>query len=162
VFRGLAASWQECGLTLPSRGRFPAYGLQAPLVSNVSRIELSEVSLATSTETVTMARDKGLEELIEDELRSIPNITSKAMFGGWAWLIGGNLFCGARDDGMLLRLGKGHDDWALQVSGTEPMISRGKRMQGWVRADARTYGDDRMRSKLLAAALEFARTLPRK
>lgn len=24
-----------CGLTLPSRGRFPAYGLQAPLMSNV-------------------------------------------------------------------------------------------------------------------------------
>jgi hypothetical protein len=26
---------RECALTLPSRGRFPAYGLQAPLMSNV-------------------------------------------------------------------------------------------------------------------------------
>ena len=26
----------ECGLTLPSRGQLPAYGLQLPLMSNVS------------------------------------------------------------------------------------------------------------------------------
>jgi hypothetical protein len=26
---------QECGLTLPSRGQLPAYGLQLPLMSNV-------------------------------------------------------------------------------------------------------------------------------
>jgi hypothetical protein len=109
-----------------------------------------------------MARDKGLEELIEDELRSIPGVTRKAMFGGWAWLIGGHLLCGARSDGLLLRLGKGNDDWALRLAGVEPMISRGRRMQGWVRADSRTYGDDDLRGELLASALRFVRTLPRK
>jgi hypothetical protein len=30
-----ASAYAGCGLTLPSRGRFPAYGLQAPLMSNV-------------------------------------------------------------------------------------------------------------------------------
>ena len=29
------------------------------------------------------------------------------MFGGWAWLLRGNLVCGAREDGLLARLGKG-------------------------------------------------------
>jgi len=37
------AGWQWCivrCLTLPSRGRFPAYGLQAPLMSNVRRHQI--------------------------------------------------------------------------------------------------------------------------
>jgi TfoX N-terminal domain len=109
-----------------------------------------------------MARDKGLEELINDELRSTPGVTDKAMFGGWAWLFGGNLFCGARDDGMLIRLGKGQDEWALQIDGVVPMLSRGKRMHGWVRADSRVYADDATRRKLIASALGFAESLPKK
>ncbi len=109
-----------------------------------------------------MARDKGLEELVYDELRSTPGVTDKAMFGGWAWLLGGNLLCGARDDGMLVRLGKGNDAWALAVTGIEPMFSRGKHMHGWVRADARAYGDDEMRRKLIASALKFVGPLPKK
>ena len=34
--------------------------------------------------------------------------------------------------------------------------------QAWVYVDARTYGDDEMRSKLMVSALQFVRTLPRK
>jgi hypothetical protein len=109
-----------------------------------------------------MARDKGLEELVDDELRSTPGVTNKAMFGGWAWLLGGNLLCGAREDGMLVRLGKGNDVWALAIAGVEPMLSRGKRMYGWVRADARVYGDDEMRRKLITSALHFVSSLPPK
>jgi hypothetical protein len=109
-----------------------------------------------------MARDEGLEQIIFDDLGTIPGITDKAMFGGWAWLLWGNLLCGGRDDGMLLRLGKGNDGWALLVPGIEPMVSRGKRMAGWVRADSRAYGNDQMRGKLLAAALQLVASLPRK
>ncbi|SCC93571.1 conserved hypothetical protein [Thiomonas sp. X19] len=109
-----------------------------------------------------MARDQGLEELIYDELRATPCITDKAMFGGWAWLLCGNLLCGARDDGMLVRLGKGNDAWALAVTGIEPMLSRGKHMHGWVRAGASVYGDDDMRCQLIAAALQFVGSLPKK
>src|SRR5437868_3306773 len=98
-----------------------------------------------------MARDKGLEELVHDELRSTPGITEKAMFGGWAWLLGGNLLCGAREDGMLVRLGKGNDAWALALDGVQPLLSQGRQMHGWIRADARVYGDDGMRGRLIAS-----------
>jgi TfoX N-terminal domain len=109
-----------------------------------------------------MARDTGLEELIFDELRSTPGITDKAMFGGWAWLLGGKLLCGAREDGMLIRLGKGNDAWALAIKGIDPMISRGRPMSGWVRADSGAYGDDKLRRKLISSALQFVSTLPTK
>ena len=47
------------------------------------------------------------------------------MFGGWAWLLNGNLLIGARSDGMLVRVGKGNDDWALRLSDVAPMMMRG-------------------------------------
>ena len=109
-----------------------------------------------------MARDKGLEELIHDELQYVSGITEKAMFGGWAWLLSGRLLCGARADGMLVRLGKGRDEWALAQDGISPMISRGRVMNGWIRADSRAFGDDKLRRKLWRCALEFVRSLPAK
>lgn len=109
-----------------------------------------------------MARDKGLEEVIREDLASRPCISEKAMFGGWVWLLGGNLLCAARDDGMLARLGKGNDGWALDLPDVGPMISRDREMSGWVRAGPAAYGDDDTRRRLLAAALAFVETLPPK
>ena len=82
------------------------------------------------------------------------------MFGGRAWLMSGNLVCGARDDGMLVRLGKDRDAWALEMPGIGPMFSRGRRMQGWVRAAPEVCGNDALRRRLLDAAFAFVRTLP--
>ena len=84
------------------------------------------------------------------------------MFGGWAWLLRGNLLCGARHDGMLVRLGKGRDGWALELTGVEPMMSRGRAMQGWVDVTAEACGDDETRRRLITAALDFVRSLPGK
>lgn len=109
-----------------------------------------------------MARDEGLEELLREDLATEPGLTEKAMFGGRAWLLRGNLLCGARDDGMLIRLGAGNDGWALKTAGIGPMISRGRPMRGWVRAAPEAYGDDSLRRRLLDAALAFVKGLPAK
>ena len=109
-----------------------------------------------------MARDEGLEELLREDLTGEPGLAEKAMFGGRAWLLRGNLLCGARDDGMLIRLGAGNDGWALKTPGIGPMISRGRAMRGWMRAAPEAYGDDALRRKLIDAALAFARGLPAK
>jgi hypothetical protein len=109
-----------------------------------------------------MARDKGLEELVNDGLGSIPGMTQKAMFGGWAWIVNGNLLCGARVGSMLVRLGRESESWALKIPGAIPMMIRERRMQGWVKAAAEVYGDDQLRQRLLDAAIEFNKTLPKK
>jgi TfoX N-terminal domain len=109
-----------------------------------------------------MTRDEGLEELLRADLAAEPSLREKAMFGGRAWLLDGNLLCGAREDGMLARLGAGNDDWALRTPGIAPMISRGRPMRGWVRAGPEAYGDDALRRRLIDAALAFVRGLPAK
>ena len=109
-----------------------------------------------------MARDAGLEELVREHLNSKFGLTERPMFGGWAWLLDGSLLCGARDDGVLVRLGKGNDRWALEIDGIAPMVSREKVMSGWVRVAPETFADDALAVRLLDAALAFVRTLPPK
>ena len=109
-----------------------------------------------------MARDPGLEDLIRGDLPRDAALTEKAMFGGWAWLLNGKLLLGARGDGMLARLGKGNDGWALALPDIAPMISRGRAMDGWVRAGPAAYGDDALRLGLIEGALEFVGRLPPK
>jgi TfoX N-terminal domain len=109
-----------------------------------------------------MARDKGLEELVSETLGAMPGLTQKAMFGGLAWLLNGNLLCGAGKTGMLVRLGKDNDGWALKIRGIAPMIMQGRRTNGWVRAAPEVCGDDALRRKLITAALDFNRALPKK
>ena len=53
-----------------------------------------------------MPRDPGLEELVKSSLGNTRGLSEKAMFGGWAYLLHGNLLIGARRGSLLLRVGK--------------------------------------------------------
>jgi len=118
--------------------------------------------MKTKERTSTLARDEGLEELLREDLGAEPGLTEKAMFGGRAWFLNGNLLCGARDDGMLAMLGKNNNGWALEMPDVGPMMSRGRRMQGWVRAGPAAYGNDGLRRRLIEAAFALVRSLPGK
>ncbi len=109
-----------------------------------------------------MARDQGLEEVLRGHLEDQRGLTEKAMFGGWVWLLHGNLLCGARADGVLVRLGKGNERWALDVDGIAPMRSAGRVMAGWVWVAPETFGDDALARRLMTGALDFVRSLPPK
>jgi hypothetical protein len=110
-----------------------------------------------------MARDEGLEELVRQHLVDQPGLFEKPMFGGRVWLINGHLLCGARHDGLLMRLGKDLDGWALALPDVSPMeTAPGRVMRGWVRIGPDAFGDDDLRRKLMDAGLAFVRTLPPK
>lgn len=100
-------------------------------------------------------RDPGLEELLRQDLAEVPGLEERRMFGGLVWLLDGRLLCGARHDGLLVRLGAGRDGWALDLPGIAPMVNAGRPMRGWVWAQAEAYGDDALRQRLLAAARDF-------
>jgi TfoX N-terminal domain len=107
-----------------------------------------------------MARDPGLEELVQNALGSTPGVTGKAMFGGWAFLLYGHLLCGARRGSLMLRVGEENESWALEIPGVGPVVMRGRRMRGYVRAGAEAYGDDGVRQRLVEAAVAFTGSLP--
>jgi TfoX N-terminal domain len=109
-----------------------------------------------------MTRDAGLEQMVGEDLAGLADITTTKMFGGFAWMWQGHLLCGARHDGILFRLGKGNDAWALALPDVGPMVMGGRPMQGWVRATGDAMGDDALRHRLIAAAQAFVTTLPAK
>jgi len=107
-----------------------------------------------------MARDVALEAWLREALRGETNVTETAMFGGKAWLLSGHLLCGAREDGMLARVGPARNAWALAFPAVAPMVMRGRALDGWVRAAPEAGAEPRR--QLLDAALAFARSLPAK
>jgi hypothetical protein len=109
-----------------------------------------------------MARDRELEDIVRADLGLRAGLSEKPMFGGLAWLLDGNLLCGARKEGMLARLGKGNDAWALETAGVAPMIMGERIMEGWVRASPEACSDDALRRRLISEALAFVDTLPPK
>jgi hypothetical protein len=114
-----------------------------------------------------MPRDPGLEELVKSSLRNTRSLSEKAfseksMFGGWAYLLYGNLLIGARHGSLLLRVGKDNEAWANQIPGVATAIMGGRRISGWVRATPEAYGDDALRQKLIDAAVHFTGSLPKK
>lgn len=109
-----------------------------------------------------MPRDPGLEDLVHSALGNLPGLTGKAMFGGWAFLLNGHLLCGVRRGSIMLRVGSDNEAWALEITGVVPVVMRGRRMSGYVRATPEAYVDDMLRQRLLDAALTFTRSLPKK
>jgi hypothetical protein len=109
-----------------------------------------------------MARDPGLEALLTEDLADLGGLATAAMFGGLAWMWQGHLLCGARSDGVMVRLGKGNDGWALALPGSDHLRAGERVMDGWVRVTPETAGDDTLRRKLLEAAVAFVRALPPK
>jgi hypothetical protein len=107
-------------------------------------------------------RDRGLEELVESAVDDPHGLTGKAMFGGWGFLLHGNLLCGVRQGSLMLRVGPENEKWALEIPGVTPVVMRERRMRGYVRAAPEAYGNDAVRERLIGAAVGFVRRLPKK
>jgi hypothetical protein len=110
-----------------------------------------------------MARDWLLEEMVRDALGDMPGLTEKAMFGGLCWLLDGHLLCAAGSKGMMVRLGKGEDGWALAHPDVMTVTMGERAMPGWVRVSPDASRENaKLRRQLIQAAIAFVRTLPAK
>jgi len=101
--------------------------------------------------------------MVREALGDRPGLSEKAMFGGLCWLLDGHLLCAASGKGMMVRLGKGEDGWALAHPEIMTVTMGERAMPGWVRVppDA-CREDDGLRRKLVRQAIAFVRTLPPK
>lgn len=108
-----------------------------------------------------MPHDPKLAQAMRRALRGRAGIAERRMFGGFCWLLHGNMLCGVEVGRFMFRVGKALEAEALTREGASPMDITGRPMSGfvWVRADA-------ARGRELAAWIEFAaqyvNTLPAK
>ena len=110
-----------------------------------------------------MAYDEELAARIRDLVADEPGLTEQKMFGGLAFLIGGNMAVAASGQGGLLVGVDPEDSESIVASSPpRPMEMRGREMAGWLRVDAE---DVRTKSELAAwvdRGTSYARSLPAK
>lgn len=85
-----------------------------------------------------MPYDPQLADRMRDALRERPGVQEKKMFGGYCWMLHGNMLCGVEVGRYMFRVGKDLEAEALARPGARPMDITGRPMRGfvWVNADA--------------------------
>jgi TfoX/Sxy family transcriptional regulator of competence genes len=106
-----------------------------------------------------MAYDEALAERIRELLAGERGLTEKKMFGGLAFLIGGNMAVAASGQGgLLVRVDPAEGERLVATTGARPMEMRGREMAGWLRLDP-TAAEV---AEWVERGVAYARTLPPK
>ncbi|HWT95108.1 MAG TPA: TfoX/Sxy family protein [Solirubrobacteraceae bacterium] len=109
-----------------------------------------------------MAYDEELAERVRAMIDGEPGVTEKRMFGGLAFLVGGNMSVTVSDDGLLLR-GEPDEFEALRdAPGVDRFVMQNRQMKGWLRVATSAVADDATLAPWVERSLAFARGLPAK
>jgi hypothetical protein len=110
-----------------------------------------------------MAYDEELAGRIRALIGDEPALSEQRMFGGLAFLIGGNMAIAASGQGGILARVDPEDSDALVAStSARPMEMRGREMRGWLRVDADDVATDGELAKWVDLGSTYARSLPAK
>jgi len=110
-----------------------------------------------------MAFDPDLVDRMEAQLRSLgAEPVRKAMFGGIAFMVNGNMSYGTSREEMHVRVGPEAYDKALAQPGAGPMEFTGRSMKGWVSVDGPADLNDEDIRGWAKRTLDFVNTLPSK
>jgi hypothetical protein len=107
--------------------------------------------------------DEDLADRIRELVGSEPGLTEQKMFGGLAFLIGGNMAIAASGQGgVLIRVDPAQSDKLVATTSAHLMEMRGRQMQGWLRVDADDVRSKRELVKWVDRGTAYARSLPAK
>jgi TfoX/Sxy family transcriptional regulator of competence genes len=110
-----------------------------------------------------MAYDEDLANRIRELIAGDPDVTEKKMFGGLAFLVGGNMSVAASGQGgLMVRVDPADTDALLRRPNVGPFEMRGRAMQGWVRVDAEGVRTKRQLEPWVKRGVGYARSLPPK
>jgi TfoX/Sxy family transcriptional regulator of competence genes len=109
-----------------------------------------------------MAYDEDLAGRVREQLAAETGVTEKAMFGGLAFLLGGNMAVGLSGEELMVRVGPEASDDALARPHTRPFDMTGRPMKGWLLVDPEACADDETLRRWVELGVGYARTLPAK
>jgi TfoX/Sxy family transcriptional regulator of competence genes len=110
-----------------------------------------------------VAYDEELAERIRELLTTDHDVVEKKMFGGLAFLIGGNMSVSASGQGgLLLRCDPDETDALVSQPHVGRFAMRGRQMDGWLRVDAEAVGSRDDLERWVAIGVDYARSLPPK
>ena len=110
-----------------------------------------------------MAYDEQLAERIRELVSGEPGVTEQKMFGGLAFLVGGNMAVAASGQGgLLVRVDPADSALLVSTSAARLLEMRGRQMEGWLRVDADEVETPEALAEWVARGVAYARSLPAK
>ena len=110
-----------------------------------------------------MAYDEDLAGRIRGLIGNEPSLREQKMFGGLAFLIGGNMAIAASGQGgILVRVDPQESDALVAKTGASVMEMRGRSMQGWLRVAGDDVATDAELASWVERGTSYARSLPPK
>ena len=110
-----------------------------------------------------MAYDEELAERIRALVGGEPDLSEQKMFGGLAFLIGGNMAVAASGQGgALVRVDPAQSETLVATTNARLMEMRGRQMQGWLRVDPDDLRGERELAEWVELGTTYARSLPKK
>jgi len=110
-----------------------------------------------------MAYDEDLANRIRELVATETGVTEKRMFGGLAFLIGGNMAVSASGQGgLMLRCEPAETEELRRKPHAGPFEMRGRVMDGWLRVDPEGLRTKPQLERWVARGVSYARSLPPK
>src|SRR2546422_1712820 len=110
-----------------------------------------------------MAYSKAQADRVRKVLGSRPGLTEKQMFGGVAFLLGGNMCVGLREEDLIVRVKPAETDACLREPGAKPFtLSARPGSPGWLLVGPSGYRTDAALKAWVARGVAFASSLPPK
>jgi TfoX/Sxy family transcriptional regulator of competence genes len=110
-----------------------------------------------------VAYDEVLAHRIRELIAGEPDLTEQRMFGGLAFLVGGNMaVAAAGQGGLLVRVDPEDTDALLTKAHARSFEMRGRPMRGWLRVDAEGVRTKRQLAPWVKRGVAYARSLPSK
>ena len=109
-----------------------------------------------------MAYDEDLAQRVRERLAGEEDITERAMFGGLAFLLRGNMAVGITGEDLMVRVGPDASDDALARPHTRPFDMTGRPMKGWILVGPEGARTEEDLAEWVAQGVAFAGSLPAK
>jgi hypothetical protein len=110
-----------------------------------------------------MAYDTELADRIRFLIGTGPGMSEKKMFGGLAFLIGGNMAISASGKGgALVRVDPADSHALIATAGATLAVMGGRTMQGWLRVSPEDLETDEQLTEWVNRAVTYTRSLPPK
>jgi TfoX/Sxy family transcriptional regulator of competence genes len=110
-----------------------------------------------------MAYDEELADRIRELMAAEPDVTEQRMFGGLAFLVGGNMAVAASGrGGLMVRVDPDRSEHLVATTTAEPMVMRGRSMAGWLRIPPEDVRTKRQLSTWVTIGTRQAASLPPK
>jgi TfoX/Sxy family transcriptional regulator of competence genes len=111
--------------------------------------------------SAAVAYDEKLAERIRELIGRERGVQEKKMFGGLAFLVGGNMAIAASGaGGILVRVDPKESAELVKKTKAREMVMRGRRMRGWLRVDAEDVRTKAQLAKWVERGTGYARSLP--